>query len=190
METECVPLPEAPGLGHQLTVVSRNPEIGLDVRAEFEARGGDTERNGEKTHSSDHSHAQNGRLEAFSPRDATDLEIETLPYVIDRVPFAAWAVIFAGAAERFTYFGLIAPWRESQLPLPQGVGSLNNQHPENYMQNPRGNHAVPGALGLGQATAVNIYNAFFLFSFLTPVPFALVSDIWLGRYKTLMIGLT
>ena len=57
------------------------------------------------------------------------------------------------------------------------------------MQNPR-SHVVPGALGLGQSTATNIYNAFFLLSFLTPVPFALVSDMWLGRYKTLLIGLS
>ncbi|KAF2841748.1 hypothetical protein M501DRAFT_929637 [Patellaria atrata CBS 101060] len=103
-------------------------------------------------------------------RPATDQEIADLPHVIDRIPFAVWAVILAGAAERFTYFGLIAPW-------------------QNYMQNPRNDHAVPGALGLGQSTAVNIYNAFFLFSFMTPMFFAVVSDSWLGRYKTMMIGL-
>jgi proton-dependent oligopeptide transporter, POT family len=57
------------------------------------------------------------------------------------------------------------------------------------MQNPRGNGALPGILGLGQSTAVNIYNAFFLFSFLTPTLFALVADLWLGRFKTLMWGL-
>jgi POT family proton-dependent oligopeptide transporter len=57
------------------------------------------------------------------------------------------------------------------------------------MQNPRRQGSVPGALGLGQSTATNVYNAFFLFSFLTPMLFALVSDVWLGRYKTLMIGL-
>ncbi|KAF2185753.1 hypothetical protein K469DRAFT_738776 [Zopfia rhizophila CBS 207.26] len=109
-------------------------------------------------------------IEPSFPRPATEEEIATLPHVIDCIPFAAWAAIFAGAFERFTYFGLIAPW-------------------QNYMQNPRGDHALPGALGLGQATATNTSNAFFLFSFLTPMGFALVSDIWLGRYKTLMIGL-
>jgi proton-dependent oligopeptide transporter, POT family len=57
------------------------------------------------------------------------------------------------------------------------------------MQNPRGDPARPGILGLGQSTAVNIYNAFFLFSFLTPMLFALLSDMWLGRFKTLMLGL-
>ena len=51
---------------------------------------------------------------SFELRDATDEEIESLVHVSDKVPFAAWAVIFAGAAERFTYFGQIAPWRPSR----------------------------------------------------------------------------
>ncbi|KAK0666769.1 putative peptide transporter [Cercophora samala] len=108
--------------------------------------------------------------DSILPRDATEDEIATLPKVTDKIPFAAWAVIVAGAGERFTYFGLIAPW-------------------QNYMQYPQGKEPVPGALGLGQATAVNISNAFFLFSFLTPMLFALISDIWLGRYRTLLLGL-
>lgn len=44
-------------------------------------------------------------------REATQAEIDSLPHVADKVPFAAWAVILAGAAERFTYFGIISPWR-------------------------------------------------------------------------------
>lgn len=56
------------------------------------------------------------------------------------------------------------------------------------MQNPRG-AAIPGALGLGQSMATNIFNAFFLFSFLTPMAFALLSDIYSGRYKSLIAGL-
>lgn len=112
----------------------------------------------------------NASTEDAVTRRPTSEEISSLPHVVDKIPFAAWAVIFAGAFERFTYFGLIAPW-------------------QNYMQNPRGNHAIPGALDLGQATATNISNAFFLVSFLTPMLFAVVSDTKLGRYKTLMIGL-
>jgi POT family proton-dependent oligopeptide transporter len=57
------------------------------------------------------------------------------------------------------------------------------------MQNARTDPTVPGALGLGQATATNIYNAYLFFTFLMPMPFAIVSDIWLGRYKTLVISL-
>ena len=47
-------------------------------------------------------------------------------------------------------------------------------------------------LGRGIANsrrATNIFNAFFLFSFLTPMLFALLSDIYIGRHKLLMIGL-
>lgn len=51
------------------------------------------------------------------PRDATEEEIKILPHVVDRIPFAAWAVILAGAAERFTYFGVIAPWRKDYLQI-------------------------------------------------------------------------
>jgi proton-dependent oligopeptide transporter, POT family len=61
--------------------------------------------------------------------------------------------------------------------------------PENYIQNPPGDSALPGALGLGQSRATIIFNAFYLFSFLVPVPFALVSDAWLGRYTVLCISL-
>ncbi|KAI4097054.1 MAG: hypothetical protein LQ339_006848 [Xanthoria mediterranea] len=105
----------------------------------------------------------------LSPCDATEDEIATLRHVTDRTPLAAWIVILAGAAERATYFGVIAPW-------------------QNYMQNPR-QAAIPGALGLGQSTATNIFNAFFLFSFLTPMAFALLSDIYIGRFKSLIAGL-
>lgn len=47
----------------------------------------------------------------LSPCDATEDEIATLRHVTDRTPLAAWIVILAGAAERATYFGVIAPWR-------------------------------------------------------------------------------
>lgn len=60
---------------------------------------------------------------------------------------------------------------------------------ENYIQNAPGDSAVPGALGLGQSRATIIFNAFYLFSYLVPVLFALASDAWLGRYKVLCISL-
>lgn len=106
----------------------------------------------------------------FQPRDATNEESLLYPHITDKVPLSAWIVILAGAAERACYFGIIAPW-------------------QNYLQNPRQHGSVPGALGLGQSTATNISNAFFLFSFLTPMGFAVMSDVWLGRFKTLVVGL-
>lgn len=106
----------------------------------------------------------------FQPRDATASETSLYPHITDKIPLSAWIVILAGAAERACYFGIIAPW-------------------QNYLQNPRSHGAVPGALGLGQSTATNISNAFFLFSFLTPMGFAVLADVWLGRFWTLVGGL-
>ncbi|KAI1880373.1 hypothetical protein JX265_001994 [Neoarthrinium moseri] len=92
-----------------------------------------------------------------------------LPRVTDHLPASVIIALFIGAAERFTYYALTTPW-------------------QNYMQNAR-NQATPGALGLGQSTATNISNAYLFFSFLCPMPFAILSDTWLGRYKTLLLSL-
>ncbi|OQE01807.1 hypothetical protein PENSOL_c003G06319 [Penicillium solitum] len=56
---------------------------------------------------------------------------------------------------------------------------------ENYLQNAPGG-VVPGALGLHQATASNIVNALIIGSYIVPVPAAVVTDSWLGRYKTMI----
>lgn len=62
---------------------------------------------------------------------------------------------------------------------------------ENYMQNPRAvNHDdTPGALDLGQATATRIYCAFFIGYYVAPLGFSVLSDSYLGRYKTLILSL-
>lgn len=44
-------------------------------------------------------------------RDATRDEIESLPHVVDDVPYIVWAALLAGAAERFTFYAITAPWR-------------------------------------------------------------------------------
>ncbi|EMD85234.1 hypothetical protein COCC4DRAFT_76455 [Bipolaris maydis ATCC 48331] len=103
-------------------------------------------------------------------RDATEAEIRDLPHIVDSVPFVAWAAALIGAAERFGYYSTVITW-------------------QNYMQHPRGNPSVPGALGLGQSTSSMISNVFFVFQFLTPLMFGIISDTWLGRYKTLLLGL-
>lgn len=56
------------------------------------------------------------------------------------------------------------------------------------MQNDRDGIEVPGVLGLVQATATNISNAFSFFSFIAPLPFAVLSDARIGKYKTLCIS--
>jgi POT family proton-dependent oligopeptide transporter len=56
------------------------------------------------------------------------------------------------------------------------------------MQRSRVGSGIPGALGLGEETATSISNGFYFFAALTPIPFAIVSDMWLGRYKAMVIS--
>ncbi|KAI0417869.1 POT family-domain-containing protein [Xylaria grammica] len=102
-------------------------------------------------------------------RAATDEEIKTLPHVVDTIPPIIWVALVASATERFTFYAVKTPW-------------------QNYVQNPSNSAAVPGALGLGQVTATTISNAFAFLTFLSPVPFAILADVWLGRFKTLCIS--
>ncbi|KAF6814869.1 oligopeptide transporter [Colletotrichum plurivorum] len=95
--------------------------------------------------------------------------LERVP-AVDKIPIPVWIVAVAGAAERFAYYSLSAPL-------------------QNYIQNERGGSAVPGALGLGQQTATNLSNMFLLLQFVSPIPFAILSDMKFGRQKTLMISL-
>ncbi|KAE8386474.1 POT family-domain-containing protein [Aspergillus alliaceus] len=109
--------------------------------------------------------------ESLSPRDATNEEIDSLRHVVDKLPRKVWVSLLVSGAERFTYYTITTPW-------------------QNYIQNAPGDGAVPGALGLGQSRATMIFNAFYLFYYLVPIPFALVSDAWLGRYAVLCISLS
>ncbi|CEJ92610.1 hypothetical protein VHEMI08249 [[Torrubiella] hemipterigena] len=102
-------------------------------------------------------------------RDASDEEIKSLPHVADSIPFNVWVALLASGAERFSFYAVSTPW-------------------QNYIQNDRGSIAVPGALGLGQSTATNITSAFYFVTFLSPTPWAILSDTWLGRYKTLCLA--
>ncbi|CAH0051184.1 unnamed protein product [Clonostachys solani] len=104
------------------------------------------------------------------PREATEDEIETLVHEPQDIPITAWLLSFTGAGANLARFGITVTW-------------------QNYLQNPRGNPLLPGALGLGQATATTIQSAFLFFRYLTPIPFAVVSDAYLGRHTTMHISL-
>jgi hypothetical protein len=124
-------------------------------------------------------------------RDATDEEVQTLRHVIDQLPRKVWIALLASGAERFTYYVISTPWREYLIisKMAPQTQRIDVHVAENYMQNAPGDSAVPGALGLGQSRATTIFNAYYMFSFLTPIPFALLSDAWIGRYKVLCISL-
>ncbi|CAG9975219.1 unnamed protein product [Clonostachys byssicola] len=97
---------------------------------------------------------------------ATEEEIATLLHVVDDIPSRTWIACLIGACERFVWFA-------GTMPL------------QNYIQNAPGG-AIPGALGLGQATASNIVNALMISSYVTPIPAAILADSGHGRYRTLV----
>lgn len=45
-------------------------------------------------------------------REATEDELKNLPRVVDEVPSVVWIALLAGAAERFTFYAISAPWRK------------------------------------------------------------------------------
>jgi len=47
-------------------------------------------------------------LENLSP---TEDEVKNLRHVVDDIPGIVWIAAFVGAAERFTFYGITAPWR-------------------------------------------------------------------------------
>ncbi|PQE20603.1 oligopeptide transporter protein [Rutstroemia sp. NJR-2017a BBW] len=92
----------------------------------------------------------------FERRDATEEEILSCRHVPDQLHAAVWIALLVGAAERFAFYCITAPWR---------------------------------ALGLGQVTATNIYNGYYLFAALASTPIGVLSDAKLGRFRTLTMSL-
>lgn len=98
--------------------------------------------------------------------ESTSDNIESLPRVADKIPFSVWLVALLTTAERFSFYGLSAPF-------------------QNYMQNPRNDTLRPGAFGWGQSTASEVSNAFYVLTQVTPVFGAVFADKRLGRYNVL-----
>ncbi|OCL01202.1 oligopeptide transporter, partial [Glonium stellatum] len=59
---------------------------------------------------------------------------------------------------------------------------------ENYIQNSSHDPLRPGALERGQATASTMVNAFYMCSYVTPMLAGIVSDVYLGRFKTVLLS--
>ncbi|KAJ7026811.1 oligopeptide transporter [Mycena alexandri] len=101
----------------------------------------------------------------FAP---TAEELSGLRHVSGAVPPGAWLVALLALSERCTYYGLTAPL-------------------QNYMQNNRDDPLHPGALGLGQSAATRLSYFLTFFVYATSFGGAVVSDGWLGRYKSLTL---
>lgn len=112
------------------------------------------------TNKEEPSHGHGGKDKAG---DATDLR-----KVVGRFPLSVWLVLLLTMAERFSFYGMTAPFM-------------------NYMQNGRGNPLRPGVLAWGQAKASQVSSVFFIMTLLTPIGASLVADKRLGRYMVLCI---
>lgn len=98
----------------------------------------------------------------------TEEEVATLRKVADRLPWSAWSVALVELGERFTYYGITGPF-------------------QNYMQNPRSDTLRPGAIGLGQQHASALSYFFQFWCYVTPILGAVISDKWLGKFKTICL---
>ncbi|KAJ7747785.1 di/tri peptide transporter 2 [Mycena metata] len=98
----------------------------------------------------------------------TTEELSRLRHVSGAVPLGAWLVALLALSERCTFYGITAPL-------------------QNYMQNNRDDPLRPGALGLGQSAATRLSYFLTFFVYATSFGGAVVSDGWLGRYKSLTL---
>ncbi|KAE8326137.1 oligopeptide transporter [Aspergillus sergii] len=108
-----------------------------------------------------------GQKVATSNETSAPDEEDLLP-VVDDVPFLVWLFAFVGAAERFAWYGATSPL-------------------QNYIQHSPSSN-IPGVLGLREATATNIVNAMMAAGYLATIPAAVMADMWLGRYKTILVS--
>ncbi|KAL2707159.1 Peptide transporter PTR2 [Kluyveromyces marxianus] len=101
-------------------------------------------------------------------REPTEEEMQTLVHVAEKIPFTCWLIAIVELAERFSYYGLSAPF-------------------QNYMQN--GPHDTPkGVLQLKSQGATALSYFFQFWCYLTPLLGGYLSDTFWGKYKTICVG--
>ncbi|EGW30914.1 uncharacterized protein SPAPADRAFT_72814 [Spathaspora passalidarum NRRL Y-27907] len=98
-------------------------------------------------------------------RAPTDLELETLRHVAEPIPLRCWLVAIVELAERFSYYGLSAPF-------------------QNYMQNTP-QDSPRGLLGLNQNGATALSYFFQFWCYITPILGGWLADTYWGKYKTI-----
>lgn len=99
--------------------------------------------------------------------EPTEEEVATLRKVADRLPWSAFIVALVELCERFTYYGLSGPF-------------------QNYIQYHPHDTPVSGGIGLGQSGATALTNFFSFWCYGTPVLGAIISDQYLGKYRTIL----
>lgn len=100
-------------------------------------------------------------------RAPTEEELQTLRHVSAPIPFACYLVALVEVAERFTYYGISAPF-------------------QNYMQRTM-ESSIPGKLGLGSKGANGLSYFFQFWCYICPILGAYLSDTFWGKYKTIFV---
>lgn len=99
-------------------------------------------------------------------REPTEYEMKNLRHVSEKIPLRCWLVAVVELGERFTYYGLSAPF-------------------QNYMQN--GPHDSPkGVLQLGNTGATGLSYFWTFWCYVSPILGAYVADTFLGKYTTIL----
>lgn len=106
-------------------------------------------------------------IDVDGPSKRTDEE-ENLEKTADSIPGAVWLVMLLATAERFSFYGMTAPFM-------------------NYMQYNRDDALRKGVLDWGQARASQISNTFYILTLVTPLAASLIADKHLGRFRVLCV---
>ncbi|CDO92600.1 unnamed protein product [Kluyveromyces dobzhanskii CBS 2104] len=101
-------------------------------------------------------------------REPTEEELFSLRHVSERIPFTCWLIAVVELAERFTYYGLSAPF-------------------QNYMQNGP-NDTPKGVLQLKSQGATALSYFFQFWCYVTPLLGGYLSDTFWGKYNTICVG--
>ncbi|CCH59307.1 hypothetical protein TBLA_0B04710 [Henningerozyma blattae CBS 6284] len=100
--------------------------------------------------------------------EPTEEELKTLPREAGHIPFNCWLLAIIELAERFSYYGLSAPF-------------------QNYMQNNPSDNP-PGALSLNSTGATGLSYFFQFWCYVTPIFAGFMADTYWGKFNTLCIG--
>ncbi|KAM0252601.1 hypothetical protein ACHAQJ_007638 [Trichoderma viride] len=123
-------------------------------------------------------------LEDADGRDPTEEEKATLRKVADTIPLISWVLCIAELAERASYYGASQVFNDyMQFPLPEG-GNGSGAVPKS---NPNG-HA--GALNEGLQFSSAFSTLFTFLAYVFPILGAYIADTRLGRFKTILLGVT
>ncbi|KAI5953144.1 hypothetical protein KGF54_002515 [Candida jiufengensis] len=101
-------------------------------------------------------------------REPTEYELKTLKHVSDSIPLSAWLIAIVELAERFSYYGLSAPF-------------------QNYMQNGPDDNPH-GLLQLKQQGATALSYFFQFWCYVTPIFGGWLADTYWGKYKTIFVA--